>query len=78
MPGHQGKILGDMAHFQGEAEMLFPTNTRLMVKDVATLGTPQFKEKINEIRLSDDASSDKTKIKRIIDLNMFNGMKIEP
>jgi len=49
-----------------------------MVKDVATLGTPQFKEKINEIRLSDDASSDKTKIKRIIDLNMFNGMKIEP
>jgi len=67
-----------MAHFQGEAEMLFPTNTRLMVKDVATLGTPQFKEKINEIRLSDDASSDKTKIKRIIDLNMFNGMKIEP
>jgi|GEM_PF-3229164 len=58
--------------------MLFPTNTRLMVKDVATLGTPQFKEKINEIRLSDDASSDKTKIKRIIDLNMFNGMKIEP
>ncbi|MDL2715051.1 SPI-2 type III secretion system effector NAD(+)--protein-arginine ADP-ribosyltransferase SpvB [Salmonella enterica] len=70
--GHKGRILGDVAHFKGEAEMLFPPNTKLKIESIVNCGSQDFASQLSKLRLSDDATADTNRIKRIINMRVLN------
>ncbi|NHB98246.1 hypothetical protein C5470_18520 [Photorhabdus stackebrandtii] len=70
--GHKGRILGDVAHFKGEAEMLFPPESKMLVEKVLNRGDKEFDSHFSTLKLTDDASTDTTRIKRIINIKMLN------
>ncbi|WP_278249241.1 ADP-ribosyltransferase [Photorhabdus sp. RW14-46] len=70
--GHKGRILGDAAHFKGEAEMLFPPESKMLVEKVLNRDDKEFDSHFSNLRLTDDASADTTRIKRIINIKMLN------
>ncbi|WP_157650227.1 ADP-ribosyltransferase [Burkholderia ubonensis] len=64
--GHDGRVLGDLAHFRGEDEMLFPPNTNIKINEIYTRGQSDFNDILNEYPLSSDGMDGRGKIKRII------------
>ncbi|EAM3934828.1 NAD(+)--protein-arginine ADP-ribosyltransferase SpvB, partial [Salmonella enterica] len=68
----KGRILGDVAHFKGEAEMLFPPNTKLKIESIVNCGSQDFASQLSKLRLSDDATADTNRIKRIINMRVLN------
>ncbi|HEA3129486.1 TPA: type VI secretion system tip protein VgrG [Aeromonas hydrophila] len=69
--GHGGRLLGDAAHFKGEAEMLFPTQTRLRVDRVVSSMSGDFDSLLNTIPTSDNASDNRSRIKRLIEVSII-------
>lgn len=69
--GHGGRLLGDAAHFKGEAEMLFPTQTKLRVDRVVSSTSGDFDTLLNTIPTSDNASDNRNRIKRLIEVSVL-------
>ncbi|MCO4199764.1 hypothetical protein M2R28_08705 [Aeromonas hydrophila] len=69
--GHGGRLLGEAAHFKGEAEMLFPTQTRLRVDRVVSFTSSDFDSLLNTIPTSDNASDNRSRIKRLIEVSVL-------
>ncbi|HDX8612773.1 TPA: type VI secretion system tip protein VgrG, partial [Aeromonas hydrophila] len=69
--GHDGRLLGEAAHFKGEAEMLFPTQTRLRVDRVVSSMIGDFDSLLNTIPTSDNASDNRSRIKRLIEVSVL-------
>ncbi|MCX7132014.1 MAG: hypothetical protein NTV83_08270 [Aeromonas sp.] len=76
--GHGGRLLGEAAHFKGEAahfkgeaEMLFPTQTKLRVDRVVSSMSGDFDSLLNTIPTSDNASDNRSRIKRLIEVSVL-------
>ncbi|MNH01696.1 Mono(ADP-ribosyl)transferase SpvB [compost metagenome] len=69
--GHSGRLLGEAAHFKGEAEMLFPTKTRLRVDRVVASKSAEFDALLSTIPTSDNASDNRGRIKRLIEVTVL-------
>ncbi len=52
--------------------MLFPPESKMLVEKVLNHGDKEFDSHFSNLKLTDDASADTTRIKRIINVKMLN------
>lgn len=52
--------------------MLFPPNTKLKIESIVNCGSQDFASQLSKLRLSDDATADTNRIKRIIYMRVLN------